>query len=423
MRLTTLLHYLVGDRQAILKLAASRWSLVVGLLFVLSAAFAREYDAHDLAAEPWHVAMPLFASLLASFILFCVVTRFGRSLNKPPSPDSETATAESEPERMTFLSAYASFLGLFWLTAPLAWLYAVPYERFLSPLDAAKANLATLGVVAVWRVFLMVRVTIVLLNYRPLAACLLVAVVADLIVVVGLAIPNVNLIVAMGGIHYLSESDELVEGVSASIGLCGYNGFLFLLVAAIVKNIKERPRWQAGAAHWGWTAMPGAGVLILSVAALAIWPFVLPHTQPEQQLRTRVELAFRQGRIAEALAEMSAHEPADFPPHWDPPPHAFPPSHPFGNPDLLLIGWELQSRQPAAWVRQVYIEKLRERLCQIDFLRENELAYVVELLSCVQEGPALLMAIETDGQKEFVKELREFLQKKSSGAAPLPNSK
>ena len=37
----TLLRYLIGDRRAILELAANRWTLPLGALFVLSAALAR----------------------------------------------------------------------------------------------------------------------------------------------------------------------------------------------------------------------------------------------------------------------------------------------------------------------------------------------------------------------------------------------
>ena len=53
MTIRTLLRYLVGDHQAILDLAATRWTLVVGFLFVLSAGFAHEYDGQDLRREPW----------------------------------------------------------------------------------------------------------------------------------------------------------------------------------------------------------------------------------------------------------------------------------------------------------------------------------------------------------------------------------
>ncbi len=134
MTIRTLLRYLIGERQAILDLAANRWTPLIALLFVLSAGFARKYDGADLLREPWHLVLPLGASLVASFLLFCFAydARF------------------EQRRRPRFLDAYLSFLGLFWMTAPLAWAYAVPYERFLSPVDAAEANLWTLGLVSLW---------------------------------------------------------------------------------------------------------------------------------------------------------------------------------------------------------------------------------------------------------------------------------
>ena len=47
MTIRTWLLFLIGNRQAILELAADRRALWVGLLFVLSAGFAREYDARS----------------------------------------------------------------------------------------------------------------------------------------------------------------------------------------------------------------------------------------------------------------------------------------------------------------------------------------------------------------------------------------
>src|SRR5690349_21302235 len=69
----TLLAYLVGSRKAVLQVANSRTALWLGLLFVLSAGFAREYDGEDLWHEPWHLMLPLVASLGTSFVLYLIV--------------------------------------------------------------------------------------------------------------------------------------------------------------------------------------------------------------------------------------------------------------------------------------------------------------------------------------------------------------
>src|SRR5262245_39047077 len=106
MGIITLLRYWVGGRRAILTLAASRWSLALGLLFVLSAAFARDYDGEDLLSEPWHLAVPFVVSLTASLVLFCLAYAGAPRWTDP---------------RPRFFPAYLCFLGLFWLTAPLAW--------------------------------------------------------------------------------------------------------------------------------------------------------------------------------------------------------------------------------------------------------------------------------------------------------------
>jgi len=116
MTVTTLLRFLRGERRAILEIAACPQALWLGLVSVFSAAFAREYDGVDL--WPWHLVLPLTVSQATSLLLFLlasVVTgRIGRGQNR------------SRP-------GYASFLGLNWMTAPLAWLYAIPLQRLLSP--------------------------------------------------------------------------------------------------------------------------------------------------------------------------------------------------------------------------------------------------------------------------------------------------
>ncbi len=216
MTVSTLLRYLIGNRQAILDLASSRWSLLVGALFVLSAGFAREYDGNDLRMEPWHLALPFGASLVSSLALFCLA--WCGQFRKEPRP--------------VFISAYLSFLGLFWMTAPLAWSYAVPYERFLSAVDAVLANLWTLGLVSVWRVALMSRALVVLLNYRPWAAVSVVLLFGDTVALFLLQFVPIPLINIMGGLH-LTDSDRLLQEVT--IGVLFAGGCSFVLEARLAR--------------------------------------------------------------------------------------------------------------------------------------------------------------------------------------------
>ncbi len=52
--------------------------------------------------------------------------------------------------------SYANVLVFITMTSPLAWLYAVPVERFMAPRDATLANGWFLAIVALWRVLLYV---------------------------------------------------------------------------------------------------------------------------------------------------------------------------------------------------------------------------------------------------------------------------
>ena len=146
---TTLFWCLIGQRRAILRVAETRYAVWVGLLLVISAGLARDYDREDLWHEPWNLLPPIGASLVSSFLLFSMLWR-------------STVRAERLQEGSSFLRAYRVFLGLFWMTAPMAWLYALPVERFLSEVDATRVNLLLLGIVATWRVILMNRMASIL---------------------------------------------------------------------------------------------------------------------------------------------------------------------------------------------------------------------------------------------------------------------
>src|SRR5262249_23508919 len=89
---------------------------------------------------------------------------------------------------------------------------------------------------------------------------------------------------------------------------------------------------------------------------LAVWAFILPFTQPEQQLRSRVEHNFVRGQLGEAFAEMSARSPSDFPPHWDPPPNVGFIRH---GPDFLTVMECMLDHPPAPWVRERYLCKFQ----------------------------------------------------------------
>lgn len=125
LRVRSLFAYLIGRREAILEIASTPGALGVGALLVLSAGLARNYDKPELWDQPQRLLGPFAASLGISLVLFLVVYGLARAQGLRHSP----------------WRAYRSFLALYWTTAPLAWLYGIPFERMLAPLDATRANL------------------------------------------------------------------------------------------------------------------------------------------------------------------------------------------------------------------------------------------------------------------------------------------
>jgi hypothetical protein len=305
MSIGTLFRYLIGSRDAILTITADRRYLGVGFLFVLSAALAREYDGKDLLHEPWHLLIPVVASLVASLLLSLLVSRTFPHQTGSPS----------------FWDFYISMLSLFWMTAPLAWVYAIPFERFMEPVNSMWANLLALAVVSLWRVLLMTRVIQVLIGCGWLTAFVVVMFFAILVAIVAtIVIPTPGpIFLLMGGVRTTPEMEHSrdLKGILLSLVGCSLPGWLIVYVAVTTSNKSILPRAILNSPEprqkitWLW---------LLAVASLAIWLPILPFTQREQLLKTQVESVMKDGRIAEALAVMSGHLSNEFPPYWEPPP-------------------------------------------------------------------------------------------------------
>jgi hypothetical protein len=286
MRLRTLPLYLIGNRQAILEIASDSRAIWLGLLFVLSAGLAREYDAEALVREPYFVMIPVAVSTIASFLLFlvaCGPMYFYR---------------ESAGTRPPFGEAFQSFLGLFWMTAPLAWLYAIPYERFLSPVDATRANLWTLAVVAAWRILLMARVIAVITGRRMLTSFFLVMVFASATAFAAAAVvPPVKIVSFMGGanvpevteqerlvnraidpsqpqtpagVQPQTDREVLVREVAQSIRLLAFCSAPLWLIGGVIAFFVSKPVWRVPAAPP--EPLPTArAVWVLAAVSIAVW--------------------------------------------------------------------------------------------------------------------------------------------------------
>lgn len=393
--LRTWLRFLVGRRDAIERIAGGRGVLLVGLLFVLSAGFAREYDNEDLGREPWHLLIPAAASVGLSFLLYVA---FWPGIARAHRP--------------RFWSGYRGFLALFWMTAPMAWLYAVPYERLLDAGDSVRANLWSLAIVAGWRVALISRVLSVLTRRPAWQVLVVVLAVSDAIVQIALTQANLPVLSIMGGVR-LSEGERLLADITFLIQVFGFLALLVLLPAAGSILVAGRNN-QPGVAVVGVPAqLPAAAVgragtasrasrpmVLLAVASVVVWAAILPLTQPEQRLRWEVEHELNSGRMASAVELMSTFPREAFPPHWDPPPRI---GYRVEQPKLLDVMDALVDTRGSPWVRQAYLDKfVRGYLAfpQRRWLREADAARVSSLLDRLPEGAALRQTYGPDPEDD-----------------------
>jgi hypothetical protein len=144
------------------------------------------------------------------------------------------------------------------------------------------------------------------MRYDSLAAAALVMFCADLIAVAALVFMPKPVINVMGGFR-VTDSEKLLGGVTLLVSFLGGCSLPVWLIAALVAGIVSKPAWYGPSSPQDGPARSGGGLLYLALASVGVWAVVLPFTQPEQQLRRRVERDLETGNYRRALAEMSAH--------------------------------------------------------------------------------------------------------------------
>lgn len=339
----TIARFLLGSRSAILAIGATRWSLLIGAILVLSGGLARNYDGIWIPAEWPALSHGIVVSVGNAFILFALVWFAGRG----------------REGGVPFWRGYLAFLGLFWMTAPMAWVYGIPYERWLSPLDALHANMISLGCISVWRVALTTRILSVIFGVPMRRAFWLVMLFADALLLLALAIAPLPVIDFMGGMQQSPQERELASAAFMA-GFIGGASLLVWIIGAI---------WAATGPHATWK-VPGSqpatevrsaprGALAFAAAALVAWIGIATVSAPEQRLRYETERLLTSGQVAAALKQMSSHTRADYPPMWEPPPR---PTWRILEPSPEALRKVLATETFAPWVSELFWEKCRRQL-------------------------------------------------------------
>ncbi len=348
---------------------------------MLAAGLARNCDTHDLSRQRWRLLLPFAVSTLAAAVLFVVMIIVG---------------TRGDPT----LSRGVGLLGLFWLTAPFAFLYGLPFERLWPVTEAAQARRWTVAVVAACRVTLMARCVSVLLSCGWWEGLLLVAgfaVPVGLVAVgvafllvqkpedervrhqgpghagvagatrrvvdaMGMVIPEdleerIVIVEEKGKRSALAKLDALINGV------CYFLGCAVMVVGVIAALVHDALRTSPR--HWrldqlGNAAVLPAPALWLAVSlAVVFWIPWLALRQPAQQRRTKFVQRLRFDPLPEVMRDLAALRPGDFPARWNP-------AAALASPELasrMLEATQIAAKLPAgSWIRACFLSRLGQTL-------------------------------------------------------------
>src|SRR6266571_80071 len=256
-----------GAASAIREVAGNRAALWTGIVLVLLTGIARNYDQSYFFNTPMWLIGPLAFSFFSGSFLYAILIRGIAKRHFPENRRDE--------------KSWTTFMALFWMTAPIAWLYAIPVERFLDSYHAAQANIALLGIVSIWRVLLMSRVMAVLFEIHFLRAVgwVLFAASLEVIVVVffgaffGGSLSR-SILAGMAGMRNAPEEALL----SSVLGFAWASSWAVLIVSIVLLAmrrfqgvIQPLPKSSRGKASW------------FSLVALGlIWAVIAIRPQREQ---------------------------------------------------------------------------------------------------------------------------------------------
>lgn len=337
MTIGTVLRFQFGQVDAIQSIARNRNAIYVGLLLVLLTGIARNYDQLYMVDNTFSLIGPLVFSFFSGSFLFLILyylfieRRF------------------ADRKAVNSISQWRSFMTLFWMTAPIAWLYAIPVERFLPSYHAAQANIALLAIVALWRVLLMARVFAVLQAVpflRALGWVLIPASVEVWVVTLFGGATAQSILRSMSGMRNSPEEDLVLDAVE--VAFMGAP-VVFVLCVALVIIFRYRARISPlPVSTPGRIPLRALGIAALCWIAIAIAP-------QREQARFKIHARFVEDeQYRESLDYLARHSRGDFPPSRRLEPNPFESGAFHKLPKLVA---ELRSTDPV-WVRRLYFDYL-----------------------------------------------------------------
>ena len=325
------LGFLIGRRQSIQRLIYGQGNLWFAACLVATAALAREYDAVSLLHQPYDLLGPFAASLiLATGLYLCLCV----------------CLSLSNIKQRAWHRHYRALLCGYWMTAPLAWLYAIPVEAFASEITALRFNLTALSLVSLWRVALYSRVVAVHFRIPFWAALPWVTLPCMAVAFLGLLQSVMSLVPMMGGIRLTQTQQILVDFQSVVLGGIFYSAVPVLILGIVSMVIcsqrgkRELPCRRLPRLHRQCWWIP-ACTLVAAFAGLFTF-------QPALHRAARVDRHLLAGEFEPAFRLMETNGEAAFPKQWDPVP-TFPTSQE-SKPRIYQMIRSLAEQNPPGWI-------------------------------------------------------------------------
>lgn len=328
--------FLIGNKGAINRLAGTWWTLLIGALLVITAGIARNYD-HLYLIDNWEwLYAPFIASLTTSVIIYIIGC--GSFLKQPKAKTS-----------------YLSFLSLYWMTSPCAWIYGIPVESFTDILTATKWNVSFLAIVSIWRVLLMIRAINVLADEPIIKSTCRILLPAAAIMTVASFFKGIALVGIMGGVR-LSPSDTfLKQATDITTQFSFYTTIVSFLTIPIInlKHPKSIPQ------PLPWKSIPTPKIaLAYSCILIVIWLGATIPYQHQTKNNHIVKAYLDNNEYYKALNYMAKYERSDFLIN-----HHFPPGRATGTHHIFLLHNDiilLQNIKPThpEWIRAEIIKNL-----------------------------------------------------------------
>ncbi|MEM6777914.1 MAG: hypothetical protein AAF670_09675 [Planctomycetota bacterium] len=369
-RLLDLPGLLIGLHGSVVRLIHGRRAIVLGAALVGTAAMAREYDAVSLRHEPLDLLAPFAASIVLSSGLFVWFWFWMAS----------TKIHLRHPFR-----SYVVFVTAYWMTAPLAWLYAIPVEMHYDEITSMRFNLTMLSVVSVWRVILFARLASVQFRIGFPLSLSLTLVPCMAVAFVALLQSSMSIVGVMGGIR-LTESQKMLVSYQGTV----INGislaFIPTAFAMIALLVASRRTSKRSCSHY---MGPRLSVSLWSVPALAtiVFAVAMTFTQPKLHRARVVDDHLIADDLSAAIRSMQSNDEQDFPRTWDPPPRH--PSRDPIQPSLQAIAGVLQAETPDPWI----VHRLTRHADKIAIRRTNR--YGRSSIDSSVKGDRIRGSIET----------------------------